>query len=554
MRLARKRKRRRRPARRDDVATADSFKVIYFLLPLEAPLSIPDKSIIRGQEKPPPKRGFEDDFLGVEWDDEEGLVGCRLSCCFHQINSPEIDAAQFAAFKAARVAFPSLRIDDAPIEPEPLSAAVTVAEVAVHLAERSGEAIDGALDEAVEFVADVQRVYGALSTDPVPIMTRARLPLLVPYSVRTGIAGVHPNDWPEGPELEFVMPRPPKSSEHMSAPSEENPAQWTLNQLSDAMPPVLQGPFRHVHESWRNAIVALRQGDYAVAAILTGVTCEQTVRALLLCLLWEDEADPAEACQVLYESNGNTRNARTLLEHAINRLAVSSADGAEARGLASGVLDLRNRVLHRAHRPTQDETHEAVDRCARFAAWARLTVLSRLDRYAVTAVLMVSKPALDEDMAARLDEALTSNLWPTRPNDNVRHYQIEIDRHLPSNETKRTGKTKRLPDRAWAMMSLAYPNGEVRWVGVDERNWLAFLARPPQSLPAHARQALQDSIDNAQVESEVHGDKPTVVIRWSDITPEPQAAEPLLHSWFELGPLLRHERYARCPTPYIPAG
>lgn len=554
MRLARRRKRRRRLARRDDAAKADSFTVIYFLLPLETPLSIPDKSIIRAQEKPPPKRSFEDDYLGVEWDDEEGLVGCRLSCCFHQITSPEIDTAQFAAFEAARIAFPSLQIDEPPSEPEPHSAAVTVAEVAVHLAERSDEAIDGALDEAVEFVADVQRVYGALSTDPVPIMTRARLPLLVPYSVRTGIPGVHPNDWPEGPELDFVMPRPPKRSEHMPTPSEENPAQWTLNQLSDAMPPVLRGPFRHVHESWRNANVALRQGDYAVAAILTGITCEQTIRALLLCLLWEDEADPAEACQALYERNGNTRNARTLLAHAINRLTESSADSAEARDLSSGVLDLRNRVLHRAHRPSQDEMHEAVDRCARFAEWTRLTVLGRLDRYAVTAAMMVSKPALDEDTAARLDDALTSNLWPTRPHDNVDHYQIEIDRHLPGNETRRTGKTKRLPDRAWAMMSLAYPNGEVRWVGVDEQNWLAFLARPPQSLPAHARQALQDSIDNAQVESEVHGDKPTVVIHWSDITPEPQAAEPLLHSWFELGPLLRHERYARCPTPYIPAG
>ena len=165
----------------------------------------------------------------------------------------------------------------------------------------------------------------------------------------------------------------------------------------------------------------------------------------------------------------------------------------------------------------------------------RLAVLGRLDRYAVTAAMIVSKPVLDDDAEARLNEALTSNLWPTRPNDNVSHYQIEIDRHLPGNETKRTGKTERLPDGVWAMMSLAYPNGDVRWVGVDELNWLAFLARPPQSLPARARQVLQDSIDNAQVESEVHGDKSTIVIRWSDLTPEPQAAKPLLHSWFELG-------------------
>lgn len=380
--MARNRMRRRQPASRAPAAEADSFTVVYFLLPLEAPLSIPDKAIIRGQEKPPPKRGFEDDYLGVEWDDQEGLVGCRISCCFHQITSPEIDAGQFAAFEAARIAFPSLQIDDAPSEPEPLPAADTVAEVAVHLADRNDEAIDGALDEAVEFVADVQRAYCALSTDPVPIMTRARLPLIVPYSVRTGIPGVHPNDWPDGPELDFVMPRPPRRSEHKPAPSNESPAQWTLSQLSDAMPPVLQSPFRHVHESWRNANVALRQGDYAVAAILTGVTCEQTIRALVLCLLWEEEADPAEACQALYENNGNTRNARALLGQVIGQLSVCAADEAAARDLASGVLDLRNRVLHRAHRPTQNETREAVDRCARFAEWARLAVLSRLDRYA----------------------------------------------------------------------------------------------------------------------------------------------------------------------------
>ena len=555
MRLPGNRKRRRRPATRAAVAEeARSFRAVYFLLPLEAPLSVPDKSIIRSQEKPPPERGFEDLYLGVEWDDQEGLVGCRISCCFHQITSPEIDAGQVAAFEAARIAFPSPPIDRPPSEPEPRSAAVTVAEVAVHLAENSDEAVDGALDEAVEFVADVQRAYGALSSDPVPIMTRARLPLLVPHLVRTGIPGVHPNDWPEEPELGVVMPRAPERHEYMTAPSEQSPARWTLKQLSDVMTPVLQGPFRHAHESWRNASVALNQGDYFVAAILTGVTCEQTIRALLLCLLWEEEADPAEAAESLYERNGNTRNANALLAKILDRLPDSGETDESARELASRVLDLRNKVLHRAHRPTQDEARVAVDRCARFAEWMRLAVLGRLDRYTVTAAMIVSKRVLDDDTETRLNEALTSNLWPTRPNDNVSHYQIEIDRHLPANESKRTGKTERLPDGAWVMMSLAYPNRQVRWVGVDEVNWLAFLAQPPRSLPVRARQVLQDSIDNAQVESEMDGDKSTIVIRWNDIAPEPHAAEPLLHSWFELGPLFRYERYPRCPTPYIPAG
>lgn len=172
----------------------------------------------------------------------------------------------------------------------------------------------------------------------------------------------------------------------------------------------------------------------------------------------------------------------------------------------------------------------------------------------MTAAMMVSIPTLDDDTAARLDDALTSNLWPTRPNDNIGNYQIEIDRHLPGNEHMRLRIAERLDLESWVMMSLSYPNAEVRWVGVDEHNRLAFLARPPRQLPARARQLLRDSVNEAQVESEVHGDKSTIVIRWSDIQPEPQSDRPQLHSWFDLGPLLRSERYARCPTPHISAG
>ena len=551
--MAPRRNRRRQPAARAPVGDPEAFTAAYFLLPLEVPLSIPDKSIVRGQEKPPPKRDFEDDYISVEWDDQKGLVGCRVSCCFHQITSPKVDAAQVAVLEAARTAFPFLQLDAAPDELGTKLAAVTVAEVAVHLAEHGDEAIDAALDEAIEFIADVQRAYCTLAQEPAPIMTHARLPLLVPYMVREGVPGVHPSDWPDEAELEFVMPRAPRRREFMLAPNEDNPAQWTLEQLGDVMDPVLDGPFRHVHESWRSASVALEQGDYAVAAILTGVTCEQIIRALLLCLLWEDELDPAEAFRVLYERNGNTRNANALLAEITARLFDARETGLAAQDMTSGVLGLRNKVLHRAHQPTHDEAREASELCTRFAEWARFAVLTRLDRYAVTAAMTVSKPDVDDKTAIRLDEALTSNLWPTRPNENVRHYQIEIDRHLRGNEAKRLGTVDRLPSEDWAMVSLAYPNGEVRWVGVEERNWLAFLARPPRDLPKRALRHLQGSIKQAQVRNAEHGDKPIVVYRWNDLQPVPQSAQPLLHSWFDLGPLLRSERYARCPTPFIPA-
>lgn len=234
--LAKRQKGRRRLAGGDSAVEAESVSAVYFLLPLEVPLSIPDRSIIRSQERPPPQLGFEDDYFAVEWDNQEGLVGCRISCCFHQITTTEIDAAQFAAFEAARVAFPSPQTADAPSEGPSLPAVVTVAEVAVRLAEHSEDGISRALDEAIQFVAEVQRAYGALASEPVAIMTRARLPLLVPYTVREVISGAHPSDWPDMAELEVVMPRAPAPGEYMSAPSAESPAEYSLEDLGTVGP------------------------------------------------------------------------------------------------------------------------------------------------------------------------------------------------------------------------------------------------------------------------------------------------------------------------------
>ena len=407
-------------------------------------------------------------------------MGCRVSCCIHQITTTEVNAAQFAAFEAARVAFPTLQIGDSPGEGPPEPTVVTVAEVAVRLAEHSEDAVNRALDEAIEFIAGIQRTYGALASGPMAIMTRARLPLLIPHVVREVILGAHPSDWPDMPELDVVIPRAPRLGDYMPAPSAECPAKFSLEDLAGAMGPVLDGPFRHVHESWRNAMVAISQGDFAVAAILAGVTCEQTIRALLLCLLWESDVNPDEAARVLYDNKGRTQTVRAMLAELMQRVSVTAKADNAARDTASSVLELRNRILHRAHQPTEAEARIAMDQCAAFAAWTREATLSNLDRYAVTASMSVSKPTLGADTAARLGEALTSNLWPTRPGDNVRNYQFEIDRHLPGNGAMRERRVRDLPDVSWASVSLVYPDGTTRWFCLDEATMLAYVAKAPR--------------------------------------------------------------------------
>ena len=550
--LGARRRGRGRSAGRDSVVEGEGFSAVYFLLPLDAPLSIPDKSIIRSLERPPERPGFEDDYLMVERGDGGRLLGCRVSCCFHQVTITQVDAAQCAAFEAARVAFASPHAGDAPSAAPSHPAVVTVAEVAVRLAGRSDDAIRCALEIAIEFVAGVQRAYSALAKEPMAIMTRARLPLLVPHVVRDGISAAAQSDWPEGAELDVLMPRAPSVAECMSIPITECPAVYAMDDLEHAMEPVLGGPFRHAHESWRNAGVAFGQGDFAVAAILAGVTCEATIRALLLCLLWESGAEPGKAAAVLYDSKGKTKNVQAVLGELMRRVSLAAEADNAARAAAMSVLELRNRILHRSHTPTDDETRAAIDRCAQFGAWTRDATLANLDCYTVTAALSVSRPKLDADTVARLDEALTSNMWPTEPSENVRNYQFEIDRHLPGNEAMRERRVRALHDASWESCSLVYPDGTTRWFCLDVATMLACVAKAPTALSERDRHQLRDQAASTAAVIDEFGHRPTIVAKWSHIVLEPLADEPYLHSWYKISPVVRAGRYATCPTPHIP--
>ena len=550
--LAVRRRGRGQLAGRGPVVEGEGVSAVYFLLPLDTPLSIPDKSIVRSLERPPERPGFEDDYLIVERGDDGRLLGCRVSCCFHQTTITQVDAAQCAAFEAARVAFASPQDGDAPSAVPSHPAVVTVAEVAVRLAERSDDAIRCALEAAIEFVAAVQRAYSALAKEPIEIMTRARLPLLVPHVVRDGISGAAASDWPDGAELDVLMPRAPSVAEYMSIPITEAPAMYSLDDLEHAMGPVLDGPFRHVHESWRNAGVAFGQGDFAVAAILAGVTCEATIRALLLCLLWESDTEPAKAASVLYDRKGKTKNVQAVMRELMRRLSPAAEADNAARDAAMNVLELRNRVLHRAHTPTEAEAEASMDRCAQFAAWTRDATLANLDRYTVTAAWSASRSELDADTVARLDEALTSNLWPTEPSENMQNYQFEIDRHLPGNEATRERRVRALPDASWDSCSLVYPDGTTRWFLLDKATMLACVAKAPTGLSERDRQQLRDQATSTAAVIDEFGHRPTIVAKWTDIVLEPLADQPYLHSWYKISPVVAAGRYATCPTPHIP--
>ncbi len=104
------------------------------------------------------------------------------------------------------------------------------------------------------------------------------------------------------------------------------------------------------------------------------------------------------------------------------------------------------------------------------------------------------------------------------------------------------------------MMSLTYPSGAIRWFGLNESNWLAYVAKPPKGLRESHRQMLRNSLEETRIECDEFGDQPIVVARWIHADPQPQSAKPQLHSCFKICPLDRAERHASCPTPYIAPG
>ena len=552
----------------------DFFTIAYYFLPLERPLSVDDKSIVRAGGRPPIHvQGYEEDYLDISWDDERGLVGCRISCCVHQIPCDAMEMGQIAAHRAAITAFPHSPQADASSQPSatvtmhdgtetvvngqrddsatPPMFTVTVAEVAVRVPNDGAVAVNEGLDVAVAFVADLQRAYSTVARQPMPTMTRSRLPWMLPYAVRTVSPDQAEPQWPTGEHIRYLLPQTLDERRFMPLPSDENPARWTTEDLGRALTPVLEGPFRQVQETWRNASVAFQQGDLAVAAILLGVTCEQVIRTLLLCVLWEDDTQPENAAELLFQRKGNTKSASDLLSQLRSRLSQSPSRDETGVTHARSVLDLRNRVLHRGHEPDVTEVQAATDACEQFAAWTREGLLARLERYPATCEMTLTPDVVDASQAALLDAVFTSTLRPTQPHENIRNYQVEIDRHLPSNEAMRERKAMPDPAMDWVLMCLAYPNGAIRWFGLDESNWLAYVARPPDVIRESHWQALRSSLEQSRVEHDEYGDQPITVIRCIHIDPEPQAAIPQLHSWFRICPLDRFERYASCPTPYI---
>ena len=422
-----------------------SFTSAHYFLPLERPLSIDDTLIIRAGGRPPiHEQGYEDDYLNIGWDDERGRVGCRVSCRFHQIPCAAIETGQVAAQRAAIAAFPYPErvdessppltaltmddgehtvVDDEGHEPAtPPMATSTVVEVAVRVPSDGAAAVNDGLDVAVAFVADLQRVCSTVARQPMPTMTRSRLPWVLPYAIRTVAHDQTEPQWPTGDDIRYLLTQSLDERRFMPMPSDENPARWTTEDLGRAMTPVLEGPFRHVHETWRNASVAFQQGDLVVAAVLLGVTCEQYIRALLLCLIWEDDTPPESVAELMYQRNGNTKNASDLLSQLRSRLSVSPNGHETAVSCAQSVLGLRNRVLHRTHEPTVIEVQAATDACEEFAAWTRKALLARLERYPATCELMLTPDVVDASQAALLNAVFTTTLRPTRPHENIRNY------------------------------------------------------------------------------------------------------------------------------------
>lgn len=221
----------------------------------------------------------------------------------------------------------------------------TVAEVVTVLEDGDYPAV-AAFERCVAGLIDVVRAYRLAARDPIPLPTRERLPMLVPYLTRRVTP---PLDW-QGPALLHLHDDLPIQ------PFSRDPNENLMTKMEAAFRAVksdspLVAYSEHELEANRAHLI---DGDFARAVIHVQVAIESFFDNLLILMLWEEDAPPA---RVAKEEFGSRRLWQRVQRNFPRRLGGDwnpRGKGPIGRW-KNEVAPIRNRVIHQAYLPTYEE-------------------------------------------------------------------------------------------------------------------------------------------------------------------------------------------------------
>ncbi|QKE82950.1 hypothetical protein [Arthrobacter sp. NEB 688] len=238
------------------------------------------------------------------------------------------------------------------------------------LADPPQELISDAMDAAIDAVRTLQSAHVAALRQPVKMLSRAQLPLLIPYGLRSATQSP-----PEGGKLEFMLANGRVDQLGVTATLTES-QQLAIMQTRDHPARV-----RAYTDLYNQASVALHvEGNTRECVIMIGAASEVFLNILMLLLRWEEGQTP-EQCVASWNDSFAVR-LRTELPPKLGGNWSNSGEAAFARWHKS-TYGVRNRVAHAGHEPTFEECIEAIAALDNLISdiGARLTSGQRLRKY-----------------------------------------------------------------------------------------------------------------------------------------------------------------------------
>lgn len=575
---SRKRKKRTKQASKHNKRVSsrskpETFKVVYFFIPLRIPLHIPDGQIIRFTS---PTHPFEeeDECIGREWDEElNDVVDIINSIRIHQLQYKKFDTYIEAAIQAAENAFPSDSIsnnNETGMNPsfDGSEITITVIEAVARLtgtldgledinegitehSEAIEQAMTRAFDQALDKIRALQRSYAIVTKHLVPLISLAEMPMGIPYAIRTVEFNETKPVWPKISGL-FLTNFTNSYIEQLSF----NYVDINTELIDDIVhigDMVNTGPFSEFMDNWREARLAVRNRSNSIACILASTACELCLRKVLLLILWEEGVEPKQAARLLCGSAPYSRSISNLISREFHhRLGGSwnlQDDGLIAQ-IYQNVFQLRNRVVHGGYVPDNSEAKKSVDSCRELYDLIVQRFESKIDQYPLIASMIIPNSRIkNSDLFARLEHLLSKQTIPESPFNNCMSYQFEVERYM-QNRDLRNGAALSGELEGANVALLAFPTGKIQWWLADPINRVACLAKRPKL----TRQQMSTVIEirrRAKRENVLDSGAFSVLMRGTRTVPLEYT--PVWYPTYKVWPLCRADRFPACPIPiHIP--
>jgi len=152
-------------------------------------------------------------------------------------------------------------------------------------------------------------------------------------------------------------------------------------------------PFHVASEQMYRARRAYRvEGDYAGAVSAAHTAGEVLLNTVLLLVEWE-KGTPREATRRWFEEEGFTKRLRSYYHPSLGG-NWNPDDGRGVIGRWHRLGELRGRVVHAGHLPSEDDVREALDAMARLVDFVKDRLVARRNAFPRTALLLLGEPGL----------------------------------------------------------------------------------------------------------------------------------------------------------------